>query len=230
MIKNKARKKLSGGGGGTIVLMIGLYLIILAFFILLNAISESSDSKYDKASNSLKTAFGFTSGELEKNEEKINISVEEFYAGVARKVTGVVSSYFPADSYDISVRTGRMKIVVPTKMFFDGGDVTVAPTMYSFIFETIKIIDNLKGTHVTMEVNITTPESFDNQKLDANRIKRAALRSSDIANIINQESPRIEGLRASVNLAEEDLVNVYINIDITDYQQAILSYRDFLQN
>lgn len=230
MDTNKARKKLAGGGGGTVVLMIGLYLIILAFFILLNAISEDSSSNYDKASNSLKTSFGFTSGELEKNEEKVNISVEEFYAGVAKKITGVVSSYFPAQEFDVSLRSGRMKITVPTKRFFDGGDVTVTPTMYSFIFELVKIINNLRGTQLTLEVNIVAPESFDNQKLDANKLKRAALRASDIANIFKQEQPNVESLQASVNLSDDNLVQLYINIDIKDYQQAILSYRDFLQH
>lgn len=226
----KARKKLAGDDGGTVVLMIGLYLIILAFFILLNAISESSESNYDKASNSLKTSFGFTSGELEKNEEAVNISVEEFYAGVARKVTGVVSSYFPAEEFDISMRTGRMKITVPTSRFFDGSDVTVAPTMYSFIFEIVKIINNLKGADIDIDINVVTPASFDNSKLDSSRLRRAALRASDISNIIKQENPRIESIRSSVNLAEEDLVSLYIDIEILDYQQAILSYRDYLQH
>tara|TARA_Y100001960_G_scaffold333703_1_gene440412 strand:+ start:8952 stop:9641 length:690 start_codon:yes stop_codon:yes gene_type:complete len=227
---DKARKKLAGGGGGTVVLMIGLYLIILAFFILLNAISESSESNYVKASNSLKTAFGFTSGELEKNEEKVNISVEQFYAGISRKVTGIVSSYFPANEFDVSLREGRMRITVPTARFFDGGDVSVTPTMYSFLFDLIRIMNNIKGTHITMEVSIVAPESFDNLKLDASKLKRAALRASDISNIVSQEHLNVESLRTSVNLDEEDLVHLFFDIDITDYQKAILSYKDYLQD
>ena len=52
----------SGGGGddiGTIVLMLGLYLIVLAFFILLNAISESSKEKRDLVVESVKEGFDF---------------------------------------------------------------------------------------------------------------------------------------------------------------------------
>jgi hypothetical protein len=230
MINNKkAKKKLSGESGGVIVLMIGLYLIILAFFILLNAISESSESNYKKASNSLKTAFGFTSGELEKNDEKINISIEEFYQGISNKIKGVVSSYFPNNEFDVSMKTGLMKISIPTSKFFDGGDITINPTMYSFIFDVTKVLKNLQGTNITVEVNLTVPQS-DNDNIDSNKLKRAALRASDIANIIIAEKTNMELIKASANLNEDDLVNLYINIQINDYQQAILSYKDFLQN
>ncbi|HAG52172.1 MAG TPA: hypothetical protein DCL21_00095 [Alphaproteobacteria bacterium] len=227
---NKARKKLAGGGGGTVVLMIGLYLIILAFFILLNAISESSESNYSKASNSLKTSFGFTSGELEENEDKINITVEEFYAGISRKVEGVVSSYFPADEYDVSVRVGKMKISAPIERFFDGRDVTVNPMIYSFIFEMVKIIKNISnGAEIRMEVNVTPEKSFDNPDLDTKNLKRAVFRASDISNIIQSEGAALKSLSASANLADRNFVNIYIIIDIKDYQKAIMSYKDYIQ-
>jgi len=230
MLNNKARKKLAGGGGGTVVLMIGLYLIILAFFILLNAISESSESNYNKASNSLKTSFGFTSGELEENEEKINITIEEFYAGLSRKVSGVVSSYFPADEFDITMRTGKMKISMPVERCFDGRDVTVNPMIYSFIFEIVKVIKNvLNGADVKIEVNLTHEKQFDNLPLDSKNLKRAVFRASDIANIISSEGASLKSLSASANLADRNFVNIYILIDIKDYQKAIMSYKDYLQ-
>jgi hypothetical protein len=227
----KARKKLAGGGGGTVVLMIGLYLIILAFFILLNAISESSESNYDKASNSLKMAFGFTSGELEENKEEINISVEEFYDGIARKVNGVLSSYFASDEYEISLREGVMTIKIPTEKFFDGNDVTVNPMVYSFIFDTVEIINHIAlGTAIDMDVNIETIKEYDNPARDARSLKRAAYRASDVASIIQQEQPRMQKLNASVILGEEELVKLRVTILIKDYQKALISYRDFLQH
>lgn len=226
----KARKKLAGGGGGTVVLMIGLYLIILAFFILLNAISESSDTNYEKASNSLKTAFGFTSGELEENEEQINITVEEFYAGIAMKVSGVVSSYFPAEEYEVSVRTGRLKISVATDEFFDGREITVNPMVYSFMFDLVRIINNVSaGAELRTEVNVEVEKAFDNPGLDTKNLKRASLRASDITNIIRKEKANLESLSASANLGERDIVNIYINVEIKDYQKAINSYKDFIQ-
>lgn len=230
MLNLKARKKLLGGGDSTVVLMIGLYLIILAFFILLNAISESSESNYDKASNSLKTAFGFTSGELEENKEEVNITVEEFYNGISRKVEGVLSSYFSANEYEISLREGVMIIKIPTKNFFDGREVTVNPMIYSFIFDTMKIVNNIaSGTQIDIDINVESPKEFDNPSRDSKNLKRAAYRASDISNIIEQEQPLIKKLSSSVVLKDDELVRFYITIQIKDYQKAIISYRDFLQ-
>ena len=45
MAEDDAPEAVEADEMGTIILMLGLYLIVLAFFILLNAISESSDEK-----------------------------------------------------------------------------------------------------------------------------------------------------------------------------------------
>lgn len=226
----KAKKKLAGGGGGTVVLMIGLYLIILAFFILLNAISESSESKYEQTSNSLKNSFGFQAGEVEPSEEGVTISAEEFYSGIAQKLTGIIASYFPANNYDVTSETGKIIITVPLSNMFDKGEVSVNPMVYSFFYDMISTLNNLStGISIQMEMNMEVAKSYENDATDHSALEEGIRRICDIAAIIKQESPRFEKISTSVNLGERSVVHFYVIFDIQDYQQALLSYRDFIQ-
>ncbi|MCP4354187.1 MAG: hypothetical protein GY793_00895 [Proteobacteria bacterium] len=226
----KGNKKISGGGGGIVVLMIGLYLIVLAFFILLNAISESSDTKYKEANNSLKNSFGFQSGELEPTDDEVNITIEEFYSGIAKKMTGIVASYFPADNYEIASETGRIEISIPVERVFDRNETEVNPMVYSFFYDMVQMLNNLSGgLKIQIETNIEIKDHQLDRPKDDTKLKEATHRVSDIAGIIHQEKPDFDELIASVNLGKKDAVKFYIIFEIQDYQQALLSYRDYIQ-
>lgn len=227
---SKDKIKIYGGGGGTVTLMLGLYLIILSFFILLNSISDSSDANYEKASNSLKNSFGFSSGEIEPTEDEINITVEEFYSGIAKKLTGIVSSYFPANNYDLSHEVGKIIITVPTKKLFDRNSVSVNPMIYSFFFDMVRMLNNLvDGLEISLEINIQVQGEKNMFAVNNRKLEKAALRSSDIFEIISGESDKFKELKSSVNLSKKDVVNFYIIFNISDYQKALLSYRDYIQ-
>ncbi len=117
---------------GTIVLMLGLYLIVLAFFILLNAMAEVSEDKVEAVSESVAQGFGFERKARETNKAEDETSFDPVYTSIATEMLGIMESYLAIDDYTLERDGQKIRITIQPERFFAPGSVQINPDMAGF--------------------------------------------------------------------------------------------------
>src|SRR5690606_35654018 len=106
-------------GGGIVVLMLGLYLTVLAFFILLNAISQISIERFQKTSESIASGFGFKTVDHDRKEDEKDANIIRVYEAVAVEIREVFESYVPMQDFEIDqARLEQMVVRLKPEAFF----------------------------------------------------------------------------------------------------------------
>ncbi len=123
-----------GTGGGTIALFLGLYLLILAFFILLVSISTLEEVKSKAAINSVTATF---SNILPPTVDITSFSTEDadVLAGQAfqEEITGIFATTFQVAKVEV-IQPGRlMRVVVPTEVMFVPDGTDIKPAQFPFL-------------------------------------------------------------------------------------------------
>lgn len=152
---------------GVIVLMLGLYLIVLAFFILLNAISEDSPEKRDLVVESVMEGFSF------KNEGGLvgdgldEVAAIPLYRVTENAIEGVIETYLSFDEYEVSKSGERLFVTMELERFFRQNEIKLIPEMILFFEDLgailsapkkgLKIIGEIlvKGDHSDVAPNFT---------------------------------------------------------------------------
>ncbi|MFZ2620005.1 MAG: hypothetical protein WAX89_03940 [Alphaproteobacteria bacterium] len=119
---------------GTTYLMLGLYLILLAFFILLNSIAVDSQDKRNKVIDGVNEGFDFRENGGNIGSDSVNESAIPLYRDVISGVTGVVQSFLGVRDYTVGeqVDDGTLYLTVDSKRFFRPGEATLIPEMVLF--------------------------------------------------------------------------------------------------
>lgn len=126
---------------GVIVLMLGLYLIVLAFFILLNAISEDSPDQRDLVVQSVREGFDFREEGEGLGSDPTDITAPPTYEAVINSLDGTLQSYLQVDEFDISGNNERVQMRLDIDRFFYRGEVRIIPDMILFFEDLTKIIN-----------------------------------------------------------------------------------------
>jgi hypothetical protein len=147
-------------GMGTVVLMLGLYLIVLAFFILLNAISESSEVKTQKVSESLAEGFGFQLTGPVNMRDDVDIAVNPVFEIVSKEIEDVLESYLSVNNYKFVNNANKMVLTIDTKRIFSPGSIRIRPAMASFFEDISRVVttkrpDSRLYAEVILEQNRT---------------------------------------------------------------------------
>ena len=147
------------GGGNTVALFLGLYLLVLAFFILLVSISTLEDIKANAVMDSLTSTFttilppstdltAFTANEGE-------IIAGEMFQD---QITHVFSTAIQVAKVEI-VQPGRlMRVVLPSDSLFLSGETAIRPAQYPFLDRIIAALSGRpKGMRYDMEFVLGSP-------------------------------------------------------------------------
>jgi hypothetical protein len=118
---------------GTVVLMLSLYLIMLAFFILLNAISEDSQSKSEVAMESIQEGFSFrTDGEATYDDPVPSVEVPA-YDHVAMNLKGIIEAYLSLEEFKFKHEEKKMHVYIEANRFFEEGGLLIRADMVNFL-------------------------------------------------------------------------------------------------
>lgn len=148
----------SGGGGddiGTIVLMLALYLIVLAFFILMNAISEDSKAKVDLALESVREGFSFRTEGQDMFDDNSGEVKQPVFDHISLKVHGILETYLSLRDFHFDSKDENMRIVMRPYSFFEPGSDLIKPQMAGFFDELAKVLADPEA-RVTFDVRVIT--------------------------------------------------------------------------
>lgn len=152
-----------GGGGddiGVVVLMLGLYLIVLAFFILLNAISEDSPDRQELVVKSVQEGFDFREEGPGRGSDPTDITAIPAYEAVVQSLDGIMQSHLQVDEFDIVGDEDRVQMKLDINRFFYKGEVRIIPDMILFFEDLAGIMGaRREGTSIQAQVIVSGDES-----------------------------------------------------------------------
>ena len=159
MIELDAQTPRRDGGDSTIALFLGLYLVVLAFFIMLVTISSVEESKSSSVMNSLNTTFTTVvppSAALDPFQSKDG----EIVAGqeYQEQVTKIFSTSLAVAKVEV-VQPGRLMRVTfePAQLFYDD-EVRIRETADALLDQIVATVSSRRaGLRNDLEFVINTP-------------------------------------------------------------------------
>ena len=211
---------------GAVVLMLGLYLIVLAFFILLNAISQSSEEKVQKASQSVAEGFGFQLSGPVNMRDDVDVTINPVFDIIAREIQSVLESYASVRNYKLSANADQMIMRLDTKDVFSPGSVRIRPAMANFFEEIAKVVSSHRpGTHMMSQVTVMLNESDRGAtKLDLREL--AGRRATLFVRALIERGVKPEYISAATNTEDKSEVEIFFKVIITDAQEASQTARE----
>ncbi|MBW7836368.1 MAG: hypothetical protein H3C28_07000 [Sphingomonadales bacterium] len=149
-------------GAKTVQLFASLYLILIAFFIVLNSVSNQVTAKADAALESVYTtfrkSFAPNSDEIDfLGLKKLDIHSQEFYDGIKGLFTELVD--FPG--WFASQGGNQLEAELATAVLFNQGDVHLRPDQTRFLNDLADFLRRESGqAERTVEISFAVTEAM----------------------------------------------------------------------
>ncbi|MCR4378513.1 MAG: hypothetical protein NUV50_10545 [Rhodospirillales bacterium] len=154
-------------GDPTVALFLGLYLVLLAFFIMLVSISTPEEAKSKQVMNSLSSAFASIvppSVDLQSFRSKDGdvLAGQEFQ----QQVTGIFATELGIDKIE-TIQPGRqMRLILASDNLFFQGEARIRPAMFPLLDRTVAAMSNRPaGMRFDLEFVIGTPTLSDGKTM-----------------------------------------------------------------
>ena len=155
------------GADHTIALFLGLYLVVLAFFILLVTISTLEETKSKRVMDSLSSTFTSIvppSADLRTFKAKDGdvLAGQEFQ----QQITGIFATELGIDQIE-TVQPGRqMRMILAADSLFFKDEARIRPAMYPMLDRTVAALSNRPaGLRFDMEFVIGAPTAADGKTM-----------------------------------------------------------------
>ena len=208
---------------GTIILMLGLYLIVLAFFILLNAISESSREKRDLVVESVREGFDFREDRDNVGSGLDEVSMIPLYESIIEDIEGVIQAYLAFNEYSVEKQSERMIVSLDTQRFFRPGEYNIIPEMILFFESLAGVLKTPKtGMGISTQIIVQADENDLGDALNEDGLlELAGRRSSLFTRALVDEG--VDPLLISAG-AQKDAtkIKMIFEIYIGDYEAALV--------
>ena len=208
---------------GAVTLMLGLYLIILAFFILLNAISESSEEKFEKASQSLAEGFGFQLSGPVNMRDDVDVTINPVFDIIAREIQNVMESYVSVRNYKLSSNADQMTLRIDTSEVFSPGSIRIRPAMADFFEDLARVASSKRpGTEMVSQVTVTLDDG-DRGASQLSLRELAARRSALFVRALIERGVKPHLVSAAARKPAEGQrseIQIYFKVIITDAKEA----------
>lgn len=201
---------------GTIVLMLGLYLIVLAFFILMNAISSFSTDKVEQIQRSVSDGFGISLDGKKSLRDNVAVAKNPVYKAISKDVKSIVDSYISVDNYRFLQTEGKMILEINISEFFKPTEVFLYPHKSHFFDSMAEVITRKRvGSDMTVEVTVQGNES-DVAGTNLNALELAGRRSTLFTRALIKRDVPANKLTANATLEHESKVIMYFNVIVKD--------------
>lgn len=148
------RKSKDVDNSGVIVLMLGLYLIVLAFFILLNTISQISIERFQKATSSIASGFGFEPIQFAPPQEELDPNVTRTYEKISADIRRMLESYVAFENFNAEqVDLGQMIVRLKPEAFFAKDSWQLKQDQVGF-FQNMAELMNAERNGVVLHVDV----------------------------------------------------------------------------
>ena len=166
----------SGSSDNSATLLISLYLVVLAFFILLNSISEQDNNKTAKAFNSLTSVFSSESG-----KSKLNMKTPAMFdfnfviASSFDRIEGSIKSSFQLDEINLQRYGNRMEAIIPINKFYSDDSLELRRKQKKLLRQVSNILKNENnGARLYLDFTIDSlsyigEEGSDKSNIDMDR-------------------------------------------------------------
>lgn len=195
---------------GVVVLMLGLYLIVLAFFILLNAISEDSPDRQELVVESVREGFDFREEGPGRGSDPTDITAPPAYEAVIQSLDGVLQSHLQVDQYDVTGDSEKVQMRLDIDRFFYPGEVRIIPDMILFFEDLAKTVqDRRAGTSMRLQVMVSGDESTLNADTPYDDFSLAGRRSTLFTRALIAEGVDQKQISAGAFKAEPSLIMTF---------------------
>lgn len=205
--------KLSTVNRPYLVQLVGLFLIVLTFFIMLVSISQQSVKKQAAAAHSVMRAF---SGDARYGASEETILRQQLAAGLSRQMYGPLSSAFPGEDLTIEPHAGKVAIRLPLDAFFAPQKSTLLLAQQPFITALVALLGHASHS-ITQELTVTLRTS----DLTAAAQALATNRAGVLTRALLAGGAPVEQIAAAVEFSEKDDIVLYLGLFITDKNAAM---------
>lgn len=206
---------------GTIVMMLGLYLIVLAFFILLNAISETSEERAEKVKESISNGFGFQMDGMMRMRDQVQTLQNPMVDFITREVESLIESYLAVQHFKIVQIGETMRLQIAMDQVFDPGEMRIKPSQVRLFSDLAFLIKKDRpGTEVITDILVEGSRS--DLGASASSVQNfLGRRASLLVRAIIEKGGRKKNISAqAVENKKESSINLIFHIHILDRKQA----------
>ena len=213
------------GGSNTVALFLGLYLVVLAFFILLVTMSTVEESKSKKVMDSLSSTFTSImppSADLQtfKSKDGDVLAGQEFQ----QQVTGIFATALGIDKVK-TVQPGRqMRLQLESDSLFFENEARIRPAMYPLLDRTVAALSNRPmGLRFDLEFVIGTATAEDGKTMPVQQTLEV-LRAGAFARAMNERGIPPDSL--SVGMRPGHVGEIVIWFYTRDIEATKLRFND----
>lgn len=205
------------------LIFLSLFLLLLAFFILLNALSTIEETKTRKVLTSVATTFR----SVVDTETKTQILISDLGPTPdPHEVLGVLERLWvtsaPITRVEKLTRGQVMHLTLPVNELFLGGTASFRADCET-LFDCTSLLLGLKSSGVVTEVQVVLGVSPDQEAMSSADGRLAVERASKIAAaFVNHETPED---RISVGVQGGDPKSLRVRFEIRDASQAQVTFR-----
>ena len=212
-------------GMGTIILMLGLYLIVLAFFILLNAISEDSEKKQEEVSASLAQGFGFQVSGENSMRDNVNVTINPVFEVISSDLENVIETHISVKNYNFMSSDDKMLLKMDPQTLFIPEGFRIKASMVEFFGELADVVSNPKPGF-KMEVNVIVGSNKEEIGVwDMDPQEFAGRRASLMIRAFEERGAEPKLLSASAVESERPEVKIFFSVLVADKDQAFIEAR-----
>ncbi len=134
-------------------LFVSLYIVLLAFFIMLTSMATVDKVKMQEAQESLAKAFSFMDIQADVPEffaeAGIDLSVTQFF----NELQNIASSFVPLEKLSVYTHGNTMEIVFPAEFLFEAEQATFRETNQPFVKRVADVLARWqKGLRLEVEI------------------------------------------------------------------------------
>lgn len=210
------RKQNNTQNTDTVMLMLGLYLIVLAFFILLNSISEVNEDSFEKASRSIARGFGFQTVVQERARDIPDEEIRIF-DNLSVELRRVLEAYLAMDDYDFDDLRDQNQMIArfDYDTFFEEDSARIDVTQAGLFNDLADVLSQKRpGMGMSLDVSVYAPESRP-ETLDL-----AGRRATILTRALIERDANPKQVLAEVREGDDGEIVLFFNIHIANVSQA----------
>lgn len=202
----------TGQASGTVMLMLALNLIVLAFFILLNAMATDTEAKAKAAYDSLKQGFSSQQKGVGLGDADTDDRVPPWQIGLNANLQGVLHNALQISTPDMKADADQIALMVP-------GSAVFAPAGAEFLPGGKALVENMIGITKGKADKPVFRVSFV-VRMPAADAKLAALRLLAVHDVLASAGADATLFTAGVAVADKDVLEIALAPVAEDYTVA----------